>query len=153
MIDPWFLDNLERSIAAHLTDALANADGGNVKPGRRAGVVEPRPAIGIAWLSWTPNRKTWGGTWPDVVLRIYVYSVKNNKDEQADHKEEGRLHLAVLAALEDQATIPVLDYRLDTPTETRRVELEWVAGVNPPDPQVRSRSETWFDVIAKTQEG
>jgi hypothetical protein len=152
-VDSYFLDNLERSLAAHLTAALGPVDGANVKPGRRSGVVEPRPAVGIVWLSWTPRRTSWGGTWIDVMLRIYCYSVKQGADEQADHFEEGRLHLATLLSVEDEGTIPLLDYRQDPPMEMRQIEVRWTAGTNPPEPQARSRSETWFDVIARVQEG
>jgi len=152
-MDAYFLDNLERSLAAHLKASLGTADGANVKPGRRSGVVEQRPAIGIAWLSWTPRRTSWGGTWLDVTLRVYLYSVKREADEQQDHFEEGRLHLAALVSIEDEATIPLLDYRQEPPLETRRIEVRWIAGTNPPEPQARSRSETWFDVTARVQEG
>jgi hypothetical protein len=152
-MDAYFLDNLERSLAAHLKASLGVVDGANVKPGRRSGVVEPRPAIGIAWLSWTPRRTSWGGTWLAVTIRIYVYSPKQEADEQQDHFEEGRLHLATLLSLTDEGTIPLFDYRQEPPMEMRQIEVLWNAGTNPPEPQARSRSETWFDVIARVQEG
>jgi len=150
-MDSHYLDNLERSLAAYLSAALGATDGANVKPGRRAGLTESRPAIGITWISWTPRRVEWGGTHIDVTVRLYCYSVKQ-ADEQADHREEGRLHLAALLALMDQGTVPFYDYQQATPVLRGQWRVDWIGGENPLDPQARSRSETHFDVIVRQEE-
>ena len=148
IFDSHTFDNLARSLAAHLAATLGPTDGQHVAPGRRAGLVTSRPAVGIAWTRWVPSRTQWRETRPDVTLRIYCYTEKH-ADEQDDHREEGRFHLAVLTALTDQGTVPCFDYRQDPPSPIGDVRLDWVGGENPPEAQSRSRSETHFDVIAR----
>jgi hypothetical protein len=150
-VDAAYFDNLERSLAAVLSARLGPTDGANVKPGRRSGVAEIRPAVGIAWTRWEP-RQVWGATYPETRLRVYCYTEKKS-DEQEDHKEEGRFHLAVLTALVDQETIPFLDYRETPPRKLADIRLDWLGGENPPEPQSRSRSETHFDLVARLEEG